>query len=279
METVGGDQAAADGARSVAGRVADQPRRSGPAARRRPTRGLAPARHRELGRNLAARGVSDRRGRRGDRGGGAPLRPGGAALQRTSDDLQAHNRHFWRSPAASWRPAAAPTRRASRSQPNIAGSCRTGSTRSSGRFEFGTGACADIQNDSLPAVEDRSTSMPEDVDADVRQGADGGLRPPLRAHRASSASRRRRRPRRSPRLRRSRSDGHDRDHPATHRDHSAAHRDRGTAAGGHRDGAGARGGRRRPRRRGRSDDSGQGGDASGVQGGTGGGALVPGDEG
>jgi hypothetical protein len=43
------------------------------------------------------------------------------------------------------------------------------------RFEFGGGACADIQNDSLPAVEDLINSLPEDVDADVRQALTDGF--------------------------------------------------------------------------------------------------------
>jgi uncharacterized membrane protein YgcG len=37
------------------------------------------------------------------------------------------------------------------------------------RFEFGNGACADIENDSKPAVEELVSSVPNDVDADVRQ--------------------------------------------------------------------------------------------------------------
>jgi hypothetical protein len=42
------------------------------------------------------------------------------------------------------------------------------------RFEFGNGACGDIQNDSLPAVEDLIDSIPENVGADVRDAlADG----------------------------------------------------------------------------------------------------------
>jgi hypothetical protein len=36
------------------------------------------------------------------------------------------------------------------------------------RFDFGDGACADIANDSEPAVEDILASLPSSVDADVR---------------------------------------------------------------------------------------------------------------
>ena len=37
------------------------------------------------------------------------------------------------------------------------------------RFEFAGGACADIENDSQPAVDQLVASVPDDVDADVRR--------------------------------------------------------------------------------------------------------------
>ena len=54
------------------GRLAAQPRRRRPAARRRPARRLAARGHRCLDRRLAAGRVPDRRGRAGDRGRRAP---------------------------------------------------------------------------------------------------------------------------------------------------------------------------------------------------------------
>jgi hypothetical protein len=57
---------------------------------------------------------------------------------------------------------------------DIAGQLQTRLDEIERRFEFGNGACADIQNDSLPAVEDLIASVPQNVDADVRQAlADG----------------------------------------------------------------------------------------------------------
>jgi outer membrane biosynthesis protein TonB len=58
---------------------------------------------------------------------------------------------------------------------NIAGQLQTRLDEVERRFEFGNGACADIQNDSLPAVEDLLASIPENVDADVRQGLTDGF--------------------------------------------------------------------------------------------------------
>jgi outer membrane biosynthesis protein TonB len=58
---------------------------------------------------------------------------------------------------------------------NIAGQLQTRLDEIERRFEFGNGACADIQNDSLPAVEDLLASIPENVDADVRQGLTDGF--------------------------------------------------------------------------------------------------------
>jgi outer membrane biosynthesis protein TonB len=58
---------------------------------------------------------------------------------------------------------------------NIAGQLQTRLDEIDRRFEFGNGACADIQNDSLPAVEELLASIPENVDADVRQGLTDGF--------------------------------------------------------------------------------------------------------
>jgi hypothetical protein len=58
---------------------------------------------------------------------------------------------------------------------NIAGQLQTRLDEIDRRFQFGDGACADIQNDSLPAVEDLLASLPENVDADVRQGLTDGF--------------------------------------------------------------------------------------------------------
>jgi hypothetical protein len=43
------------------------------------------------------------------------------------------------------------------------------------RFDFGNGACADIENDSRPAVNQLITSMPDNVDADVREALQQGF--------------------------------------------------------------------------------------------------------
>jgi hypothetical protein len=52
---------------------------------------------------------------------------------------------------------------------NIANQLQTRLDEIERRFEFGNGACADIENDSKPAVEQLVSSVPNDVDADVRQ--------------------------------------------------------------------------------------------------------------
>jgi hypothetical protein len=52
---------------------------------------------------------------------------------------------------------------------NIADQLQTRLDEIQRRFEFGNGACADIENDSKPAVEELVASVPNDVDADVRQ--------------------------------------------------------------------------------------------------------------
>jgi hypothetical protein len=43
------------------------------------------------------------------------------------------------------------------------------------RFDFGNGACADIENDSRPAVNQLIASMPDNVDADVREALQQGF--------------------------------------------------------------------------------------------------------
>jgi hypothetical protein len=43
------------------------------------------------------------------------------------------------------------------------------------RFDFGNGACADIENDSRPAVNQLIASMPDNVDADVREALQEGF--------------------------------------------------------------------------------------------------------
>ena len=43
------------------------------------------------------------------------------------------------------------------------------------RFDFGNGACGDIENDSRPAVDQLIASIPDNVDADVRQGLQDGF--------------------------------------------------------------------------------------------------------
>jgi hypothetical protein len=43
------------------------------------------------------------------------------------------------------------------------------------RFDFGNGACGDIENDSRPAVNDLIASIPDNVDADVRQALRDGF--------------------------------------------------------------------------------------------------------
>jgi cell division septation protein DedD len=43
------------------------------------------------------------------------------------------------------------------------------------RFEFGDGACDDIQNDSRPGIEEVLGTLPEDVDEDVRQALEDGF--------------------------------------------------------------------------------------------------------
>jgi hypothetical protein len=43
------------------------------------------------------------------------------------------------------------------------------------RFEFGGGACLDILDDSRPAIDDAIASLPEGVDADVREALQQGF--------------------------------------------------------------------------------------------------------
>ena len=43
------------------------------------------------------------------------------------------------------------------------------------RFDVGTGACADIQNDSVPGIEAILNSLPGDVDPDIRDALQDGF--------------------------------------------------------------------------------------------------------
>jgi hypothetical protein len=43
------------------------------------------------------------------------------------------------------------------------------------RFDFGNGACGDIENDSRPAVNQLIASIPDNVDVDVRRGLQDGF--------------------------------------------------------------------------------------------------------
>jgi hypothetical protein len=52
---------------------------------------------------------------------------------------------------------------------NIANQLQTRLDEIERRFEFAGGACADIENDSQPAVDQLVASVPDDVDADVRR--------------------------------------------------------------------------------------------------------------
>jgi hypothetical protein len=52
---------------------------------------------------------------------------------------------------------------------NIGGQLQTRLDEIERRFDFGGGACADIEDDSRPAVEQLVASVPDDVDADVRE--------------------------------------------------------------------------------------------------------------
>jgi hypothetical protein len=52
---------------------------------------------------------------------------------------------------------------------NIADQLQTRLDEIQRRFDVGGGACGDIENDSKPAVEQLVASVPNDVDADVRQ--------------------------------------------------------------------------------------------------------------
>jgi hypothetical protein len=58
---------------------------------------------------------------------------------------------------------------------DIAGQLETRLDEIQRRFDFGGGACADIDNDSLPAVEDLINSIPNNVDPDVREALTDGF--------------------------------------------------------------------------------------------------------
>ena len=57
----------------------------------------------------------------------------------------------------------------------IAGQLQTRLNEIERRFDFGNGACGDIENDSRPAVDQLIASIPDNVDADVRQGLQDGF--------------------------------------------------------------------------------------------------------
>ena len=92
-------------------RVADQPGQHGPAARRRPARGLADARHRALDRGVAAGRVRHRGGAGGDPGGQPAGLPRRAPSVRSIGPMSSTApRSGWRSPPpCCWPRAAAPT--------------------------------------------------------------------------------------------------------------------------------------------------------------------------
>jgi outer membrane biosynthesis protein TonB len=157
---------------------------------------------------------------------------------------------------------------------NIAGQLQTRLDEIERRFEFGNGACADIQNDSLPAVEDLLASVPENVDADVRQGlTDGFDRLFVLTEDQCEQTQTETEPEPTPEPEPVPTDTTETTTqptetapPPTETEEPPAV-DTETAPAPDEDGEGE------------GDESGQGGDAQGVQGGAGGGALVPRDEG
>jgi hypothetical protein len=58
---------------------------------------------------------------------------------------------------------------------NIADQLQTRLNEIERRFDFGNGACSDIENDSRPAVDQLVASVPENVSADVRQALRDGF--------------------------------------------------------------------------------------------------------
>jgi outer membrane biosynthesis protein TonB len=157
---------------------------------------------------------------------------------------------------------------------NIAGQLQTRLDEIERRFEFGNGACADIQNDSLPAVEDLLASVPENVDADVRQGlTDGFDRLFVLTEDQCEQTQTETEPEPTPEPEPVPTDTTEtttqptETAPPPTETEEPPPVDTETAPAPDEDGEGE------------GDESGQGGDAQGVQGGAGGGALVPRDEG
>jgi hypothetical protein len=160
---------------------------------------------------------------------------------------------------------------------NIAGQLQTRLAEVERRFEFGNGACADIQNDSLPAVEDLLTSIPENVDADVRQGlAEGFDRLFVLTEEQCEQTQTETEPAPAPEP--VPTDTTETTPPPTETTPPPTETEEPPPVDTETEPAPGEGGDA-PGGEGGSGQSGQGGDAPGVQGGTGGGALVPGDEG
>jgi hypothetical protein len=165
---------------------------------------------------------------------------------------------------------------------NIAGQLQTRLDEIERRFEFGTGACADIQNDSLPAVEDLLASIPENVDAGVRDGLVEGFdrlfvlteeqcEEPQTDTETQTTPAPEPVPTDTTDTTETEPPPNETEPPPTETEEPpATDTETAPAPGEGDDGQGGEGG---------SDENGQGGDAGGVEGGTGGGALVPGGEG
>ena len=158
--------------RSDAGRVADQPRRRRPAARRRPTRGVAPARHRgwtatwrrvEYPIDEAAEAIEE---------AGLPDVLADAALQRTVTDASAHNRDLLAVAASPCWPRLRLRRAEGEPIPRAPpAELQTQlDERSSGASTLGGGACDDIpgRRPATPRSQASDRLAARDVDADVR---------------------------------------------------------------------------------------------------------------
>ena len=157
---------------------------------------------------------------------------------------------------------------------NIAGQLQTRLAEVERRFEFGNGACADIQNDSLPAVEDLLASIPENVDADVRQGLTEGFdRLFVLTEEQCQQTQTETETEPAPAPETVPTEPTETTPPPTETTPPPTETEEPPPVDTETEpepGEGGEGG---------SGESGQGGDAQGVQGGSGGGALVPGDEG
>ena len=169
---------------------------------------------------------------------------------------------------------------------NIAGQLQTRLDEVQRRFDFGNGACVDIQNDSLPAVEDLLASIPENVDADVRQALTEGFERLFvltdeQCEQTQTQTETETEPAPAPEPEPVPTDTTTETIPPettetapppteTEEEPPPDEIAPAPAPGEGGDAPGGEGG---------SGESGQGGDAGGIQGGAGGGALVPGDEG